>query len=328
MREIKYLSPSSLAKFYDNRIEFYTRYLCDVKSERRPQEGYMGVGSGFDAFVKHNIYRDIFGAEAVKNSEFDFDTIFTKQVEEHNRQESLMLASDIWGQYVESGAYDRLRSDIAASPYAPEMEFRISGTVGGVPMLGLPDLRYVTSDGVHVICDFKVNGSTSKTGSSPFVGYAMCLDTYNSRTHGKSHRKFSPMKVGSLTINATPLEQICDYWADQLSTYAWLLGEEVGSEQFVIRMEQICMRPVKARDLPRGKFATHLNRVSSGHQTWLLKRYQEAWDAIQSGHIFSDLTVEESRLKCSELDEAAKIPAGVFPALRRSQSAPRFYLRK
>src|SRR5690606_14516708 len=110
-----------------------------------------------DAFVKNQIYRDIFGETAVLGTDFEFQTIFEKQVEAHVRDETLTIAQDIWEQYVSSGAYAHLLKDIALSPYAPQMEWTVKAEVGGVPLSGKPDLRYITQGGVHVICDFKVN---------------------------------------------------------------------------------------------------------------------------------------------------------------------------
>lgn len=329
MRILKHLSPSALSKFYNNREEFYLRYLCPYRSPRTPQADYMAVGSGFDAFIKNQIYRDVFGDSAVKGTAFEFDRIFENQVEEHNRDKTLIVAGDIWEQYVDSGAYAHLLKDIVLSPYAPQMEWRVQAEIQGIPMLGLPDLRYITKEGIHVICDFKVNGSCSKTGASPFKGYKVAWDVRRSNTHGKCHKNYEPMQFGDVEINKKFLEEFCDYWADQLSVYAWLLGESIGSEDFVVRMEQLCMRPVKSRELPRGKFATHMSRVSELFQLELFGMYQTAWHTVQSGHIFHDLTKEESDEKVEILDGMAQAKMGMFPALSNCQNqAPRFYQSK
>ena len=326
MRDIKYLSPSSLSKFFENRDEFYRRYLSDVLNPRPPQQDFMAVGSGFDAFVKSQLHGDIFGYQATQGSKYEFETLFEAQVEAHARDEVYRRAADIWAQYEESGAYGALRDDVAASKFAPQMEWRVMKTVGGVPMLGLPDLRYISKEEIHVITDFKVNGSTSATGASPFKGYKICRDVYGSNTNGKCHKIYNPMDHCGLEICEAYLNDVCDYWADQLGTYSWLLGEEVGSESFVVRMEQIACRPVKTRELPRCKFATHMNRIAAAYQEALLKRYQLAWRTIQSGHIFLNMSREESDEHCEMLDGAAGIPRGLFPALDRvSDNAPRYY---
>lgn len=326
MRIPEYLSPSGLAKFYSNREDFYMSRMSEIRSPRAPQEPYMAVGSGFDAFVKHQIHSDVFGPDATLGSQFDFTDLFETQVEAHARADALVRAGDIWEQYVESGAYATLRDEVLASDFAPQMEFRLERIVDGVPMLGLPDLRFIDRNGVHQVCDFKVNGSTSKVGASPFKGFQIARDSYGSNTNGKPHKLYVPYIHKGLEIEEAYLEQKCDYWADQLATYAWLLGEPVGSEHFVVRMEQICCRTVKNRDLPRCKFATHLNRVSRVHQLCLLNKYKEAWRLITSGHIFSWLSREESDELCATLDRRSAMPKNLFPGLDICfNKTPRFF---
>jgi hypothetical protein len=316
LRTPKFLSPSALAKFESDRVTFYERYLSPVKRERPPQINYMAAGSAFDAHVKSRIHTAIFGESATKGSPFEFETIFENQVEPHIRDEVLERSTDLFQQYEESGAYGELLGAIVRSPYAPEMEFEAKGTIEGVPLLGKPDLRYINEFGIHVIADWKVNGAFSKTGASPVQGYKLCLD-YGSKTHGKSHKKYKPMDFKGLEINEAYLEEFDPDWADQLAIYSWVLGEPLGGEDFVIRMEQVACRPVKDRVHPRAKFATHLSRISKAHQESLLARIKMCWETIQSGHIFTDLSREESDIQCQMLDEKASTPTGLHPSLDR-----------
>jgi len=321
MRTPKYLSPSALSKWEENRQIFYLWYLCDFRNPRPPQKDYMAVGSGLDAFVKSAIHEAIFGSGVTKGSAYEFETIFESQVEAHIRDSTLKLAQDLWYQYVESGAYAALLADVQASPLEPQMEFKVEGTIEGVPLLGKPDLRYITKEGVHVIADWKVNGSTSRIGASPMQGYKICKD-YGSRTHNKPFRArrlktdpadkvykdYTPLQVKDVEINTYYLEEFVPYWADQLGIYAWLLGEKVGSEDYVVRMEQVACRPVKTRELPRAKFACHMARISKEYQGKILARVQECWETIQSGHIFTDRDREDSDSLCELLDAQAETP--------------------
>lgn len=281
----------------------------------------MAMGSGFDAHVKSSIHQAIFGEAETKGSPFEFQTIFEAQVEPHVRDVVLERSKDLFQQYVESGAYGNLLGDIVKSPFAPEMEFEAKGDISGVPLLGKPDLRYITASGLHVISDWKVNGSMSKTGASPCQGYKVCWD-YGSNTNGKPHKKFKPMDFKGETINEAYMEEFDSDWADQLAIYSWLLGEPVGGEEFVIRMEQVACRPVKSRDLPRAKFATHLSRISKSHQEGVLARVKVCWETILSGHIFTDLSKEKSDEMCEMLDGKAKTPAGLHPILDKVRSTP------
>lgn len=315
MRTPKYLSPSSLSKFETDRRTFYTRYLCDIKTERTPQMDFMAVGSAFDAFVKHEIHKDIHGTSATNGTPYERDVLFEKQVEPHVRDIARERGEDLFDQYVECGAYGALRSDISDSEFAPEMEFDVQGEVEEIPLLGKPDLRYITKAGVHIICDWKVNGSTSKTGASPFKGYQIARDTWGSTTNGKPHKGYRGDAYKDVMVEDLFLEEKCDYWADQLAIYSWLLDEPVGSEEYVVRMEQIACRPVKSRDLPRAKFATHMNKIGENYQQALLSRIVMAWNTIKSGHIFTDMTREESDELCELLDDNASVPFNLHPAL-------------
>jgi hypothetical protein len=275
----------------------------------------MAVGSAFDGFTKSAIHVAIYGEKATKGTPYEKDTIFEKQVEPHVRDVAMERGTDLFNQYVECGAYPALLKDIEASPFAPEMEFDVQGTVNDVPLLGKPDLRYITASGVHVICDWKVNGSTSKYGASPFKGYQIARDIWGSNTDGKPHKGYLGDAYKDVMVQDLFLEEKCDYWADQLAIYAWLLGEPVGEENFVVRMEQIACRPVKTRDLPRAKFATHMNKISDGYQQALLARVTMCWATITSGYIFSDMSRQESDEMCEILDGKAKTPIGLHPAL-------------
>jgi hypothetical protein len=318
MRIPKYLSPSSLGKFESDRREFYKRYLCDIKTERHPQMDFMAVGSGFDAYVKSQIHTDIFGTAATVGTEYERDTIFEAQVEEHQRDVATEIAGKLWDQYNESGAYPALLADIEKSECAPQMEFTVQDEVDGVPLLGKPDLRYITPAGIQVICDWKVNGSTSKYGASPFKGYQIVRDSYGSTTHGKSHKTYRGSAYKDVMVEDLWLEDKCDYWADQLAIYGWLLEVPVGSEDFAVRMEQVACRTSKQG--LRAKFATHMNRISAGYQQALLTRIKMCWATIQDGHIFTEMSRQESDELCEILDMRAACPVGLHPELANCQN--------
>ena len=314
MRDFAYLSPSGLSKFESNPELFYIQYLCPFRTQRPPQEPFMAVGSAFDAFVKSRIHTDLFGEKATQGSPFELQRLLETQVEEPVRTYAVAMGQHLFDQYNVSGAYGNLLADLAQSPYPPQMEFEVKGEVNGVRLLGKPDLRYITKEGLHVICDWKVNGAGSKTGASPQQGYKVCRDAYGSRTHGKPHAKFNPLELGGQVVNKSYLNEFVDYWADQLTIYAWVLGEKIGSEDWVIRIEQIACRPVPSIEQPRAKFATHLARSQEAYQQNLLTRVQDCWTAIQTGHIFTDKTREESDALCDMLDMQAQTPAGLHPA--------------
>lgn len=314
MRDFNFLSPSSLSKFESNRDLAYLQYLSPFRTKRPPQEPYMAVGSAFDAFAKSGIHTAIYGETATKGSQFEFQKIFETQVEPHVRDYALKMGQHLFDQYNVSGAYGHLLADIIKGKHEPQMEFEVKGEIQGVNILGRPDLRYFTAEEIHVITDWKVNGAGSTTGASPQQGYKVCRD-YGSRTHGKAHAKFCPFDFHGLEINRSYLNEFVDYWADQLTMYGWVLGEPMGSEEWVIRIEQIACRPIPSIESPRAKFATHLARSQEAYQMNLMARIHDCWNAIQTGHIFTELSREDSDARCEALDMQAQTPVGLHPAL-------------
>lgn len=292
-----YLSPSALALYEKNTDEYFFRYACPIKKMRDPQTGPMSVGSAFDAIVKNALSVDLFGAAHTEATGYRIRDLVPKQCEEHTLPESLDLACQAFEEYRACGAYEALFDDVRLSATDPRMEFDVTRTVDGVPLLGKPDLHFHTRCSKHVITDWKVSGSMSDCGVSPQQGYMVARDTNGTATNGKAHKRFRPKKFSDgVIINATPMNQTTDYWADQLATYAWCLGEPVGSQDFVCRIEQIAIRPGM-----RVKCVVHAAQVDWDYQKQLLKRYKRCWRAVESGHIFQDLTRAESDARCEML---------------------------
>lgn len=341
MRKPRFLSPSSKSRWLSNRTGFYLKYLADNKMAKEPQAIYMGVGSGFDAFVKSEIMARCYGKPMMKGTAFDFQTLFEAQVEHHHRDRSFAIAKEVWKAYCISGAFEALWKDIERSPCAPMMEERVEGEVAGVPLLGLPDLVYVDADSLlKVVTDFKIMGSGSAPGggASPPQGYMVVRDGWDegkpSKQNGESHKKHEPfeygggdldgvswpcdckLQPGKMTIGKAYLEDFSLDWADQMSTYAWLLGSKVGAEDFVVRIECGSCRHPKKEGRMKVKWSTHMNRVSATHQIQLIKTYKEIWKCIEDEHIFSELNKEDSQARCEVLEMQAAAPANTHSALR------------
>ena len=128
----------------------------------------------------------------------------------------------------------------------PRFEFTLTGTVGGAPFLGKPDVRFVLDLGegrISVIDDFKVHGYCSKYGASPTKGYRLCRDGYEtdkpSRSHMKEHTNYLGMNFRGLEINSGYMEGCSKEYADQLCLYGWLLGEKVGDENVVLMLDEL-----------------------------------------------------------------------------------------
>ncbi len=306
MRTPRSISPSALARFEKDRDDYYFTYLCDVRTEREPQSPPASVGSAFDAYVKSQLMSDIFG-------ETTFEELFESQVEEHNRDFARDAGAHVMENYIACGAYKDLLDLMEDAEEEPQFEFDADTVICGVPISGKPDCRFKHKDGAHVVLDWKVNGYCSKSATSPSKGYAMCRDGSGwpkpSRSHEKSHSLYKPREFMGLTINEFFMEHVSVDWADQLSLYAWMMGEPVGSDRMVVCIEQIVSKPQKGgleEGPPLLRIANHKCQVSPEHQHLLEKRLITMWEAVQSGHVFTDLSEDDNDDKCQELDKRAR----------------------
>ena len=177
----------------------------------------------------------------------------------------------------------------------PRFEFKVQSnvsygdTIDGVSLLGKPDLFFKTREGAHVIMDWKVNGYCSNSGVSPKPGYVKIRDGWttdaakHSRSHNTMHKNCQPMQVSGLQMNVGKFfEQVDTKWADQLTIYGWVLGEDVGAA-LVIGIEQLCCKPGPEKPLIR--VASHRGYVSPKYQKALYQRLDIMWRAIHSGKI-------------------------------------------
>ncbi len=310
MRIPKYLSYSSLSLWERDKDEFYVKYLSDHAAPRLPQEKPAAVGSAFDAYVKADLHAALFGADS--NPQFEFAAIFESQVEAHNRDFALTAGKVVYDAYKVAGAYDDLLLLLQKSVEPPRFEFNVTGTVGGAPFSGKPDCRFVLDLGqgrIHCIFDWKVHGYCSKYGASPSKGYMVCLDGFKtakpSRSQGKEHAMFLAMDFRGLTINSGYLEFCNGEYADQLCLYGWLLGEKVGDENVVCGIEELCAKFMGEGSPPTLRYARHRGRVKADYQQKLEARVRQCWEAISTGHVFTDLSLEDSKARCEVLDEMA-----------------------
>lgn len=308
MRKPRRISPSSLTKFEKNIEDFFFTYCSDIKIEREPQSKPASVGSSFDAFVKTQLMKDIFGYG-------EFGEMFETQVEPQNREFALESGKHVMDEYVASGAYGALVKLLEGAEEAPRFEFDADVKLGEVAIAGKPDCRFVHRGGAHIVLDWKVNGYCAKTGgTSPSPGYMISRDGTGwgsgSRSNGKSHRLFEPYDFLGVTVNKFFMEQVSVDWADQLSMYGWMMGEPVGTEDMVVRIEQVVAKANGEGGALNGhkpllRFATHSCRVSSEHQFGLAARLDAMWNALQTGHIFTDLDREENDALCEKLNARA-----------------------
>ena len=317
MRKIKRLSHSGIELWKKNRDEFYLRYCADHRPPRLLQTKAMSIGSGFDAYLKSYLYKGLFGNS---NPEFELRTLFDDQVESHNRDWAWENSAYVFSCYKKSGALADLFLLLKSAFKDPEFEFTVENTVhhssliGGVPLVGIPDIFFWTEEGGHVILDLKVNGYCSNSPVSPKKGYLMLRDGWTSsegppsRNANQCHKLAMPMPYKGINVNGScELEDIDPIWASQLCKYGWLLGESVGDD-LVAGIEQIVAGgPRGEGQKPLIRVATHRGTVSCEFQLRVFEEAWNIWQAIQDEHIFIGiLTKEESIARGKLLDRQHK----------------------
>jgi hypothetical protein len=315
MRELKYISPTSRAKFYSDRSEFYLNYLADHRPERPPQTQPMSVGSAFDAYIKSYLTEKLHGTVP---EGFGRDELFEKQVEKHNWDWAREHGAHIFRCYLRSGALADLLTDLQHASQEPRFEVRVEGriphedVIDGIPLLGLPDLFFISKEMAHIIYDWKVNGYCASRPTSPKKGYVMVRDGWKSdeappsRNANQAHKSAQTMRIDGVTVNiADYFENVYEPWAAQLATYAWVLGEPVGSA-FIVGVDQLVAIPQVNKN-PRIRVAAHRMRVSADYQHRLLRQYAVMWNLVREGPraIFLDqgMTPDESEGRCKLLDD-------------------------
>ena len=284
MRTIKYISPSSLSCFYQDREEFYLRYLAEIRVPKIPQSRPMAIGSAFDAFVKNYIMGALVGSAGIP-PEFQIENIFEAQVEPQNRDWALSHGERLFEAYRASGALANLMLELSAATELPRFEFTVECRVahaccaGGIPLLGKPDAYCKLSDERGLIIDWKVNGYCSGSSPSPKPGYVRLLPS------GKQHKNAQCSRVSGIDCNiASTFETVDESWAAQTCIYLWVLGEPVGTKSLV-GIEQLCCAGGEAATPLR--VASHRSRIGVQFQAALMDRIATMWTAIQSGTVLS-----------------------------------------
>lgn len=317
MRTVTKLSTTSLHLWERDRDQFYLKYLSPDKPDWEPQSPAMSVGSAFDAFVKCSLHQHLFGNDG--DGVYDLQTLFEHQVQNHEiRQWAWEAGKYAFDCYRTWGCYEELLRELEQSEEPPKFEFEASGEIAGVPVVGKPDLWYVRN--VQVLYDWKVMGFCSRHPQSPKKLYKSCRDCWGTDrakpTRGggdpKPHKDYVEIDFHGHKIGAHTLDQVDHSWADQLTIYSWLSGVEYG-DPVVVGLDQLACKPSpdpEANRWPLIRVAQHRCRISEDWQTLLLARLQHCWAQLQSGHVFEDLTREESDERCRALDMQATVVGG------------------
>lgn len=302
---LEYLSPTSIQDFLKDRKEFYLQRLAEARPPRFPQTQPMSIGSAFDAYVKSYLHEILYGKGF--DPKFELETLFTTQVEPHNRDWARVHGPVAFEYYKNSGALVDLLMDLKRAKGTIHFESEIRGDVGGVTLLGKPDCYYINRLDHPVILDWKVNGWCGGSNTSPKPGYVRCRGCDVNGNASITHKNAVIDDRGGVRLNVgTTLDVVEKTWAAQLSIYSWLYGEPVGGE-FICAIDQIACDGSKGGAFPICRVAEHRLLCNSKFQTELLSQAQYIWGVLKSGHIFDDLPRDESDAMCASLEESATL---------------------
>lgn len=294
MRIPRALSFTSLKQWRDSREQFYTERLSDRRvPSPRVQGQPAAVGSAFDVIVKMELSYELAGYTMESD---ELDGLFEKQIDAAYRGMAKEAGRVAFDAYKASGAYDDLLRLLEKSFEPPRFEFDVQGAVGGVPFFGRPDCGFEIN-GIPTVLDWKVRGYFSS--ASPTKGFMLCRDGWTgkqSRSNKTHHPAFRPSEYFGIPCALDNLDATHHDYAMQLSIYSWVLGAEPGNEDFICQIEELLGAP------PNIRVATHRARIGRNFQLNLLREAQECWLAITSGHIFADLSRDESDARCALLD--------------------------
>jgi hypothetical protein len=101
---------------------------------------------------------------------------------------------------------------------------------------------------------------------------------------------------GTLYNKGTTLDKLNNDWARQLSIYAWLIGEEVGSH-FLVAIDQLACRETGIR------IAEHRLFVDPAAQRNYFEIATIIDKSIKNKHLFHELSKEDNDAKYRYLDE-------------------------
>lgn len=314
MKKRDYISPTAIKMFYDDIEKFYLAYLSETPTPREPQTQAMSIGSAFDAYVKSYLHQVIYGNNA--DPRFEFQTLFEAQVESHNRDWALDNGRYAYECYVKSGALADLLLELQEASEDPVFEIEVRGivdgrregvtaTVGGMVLLGKPDLFFKNKENHAVVRDWKVNGWCSKSAKSPEKGFMKLRHSNGPTGHDGPHKEAVPMRYkGSLVNLNNTLDTVNRDWAEQVAIYGWLLGEPVGSG-FLVGIDQLVCKPNSPYPIVR--IAEHRTVIAPDFQWQLYERAQNVWDVINSDWIFRDMSRLDSQAKCQMLDQRSSL---------------------
>ena len=248
VRDLEYVSPSSLNEFERDPVGFYFKRLGPIESRpaREPQSFPAAVGTAFDAFVKTAVTEEEGIPSPLLNSMLDGVA-----------DNAIPMGFQLYLDYSKCGGYDQFL-DLEPSSLEVETDAVVPGTE--IPIFGYLDAQV---SGKRAF-DWKVTSSGRPGGMSPNKGYNACIDSRSGIT--RTHK-----------LAGSCLETLNERWATQLTMYTWMLRGEIGP--FGGCIDQIVVCPGYIR------LAQFRAPVSVAFQHKVKQRILSMWTACQEERV-------------------------------------------
>lgn len=213
------------------------------------------------------VLRYLGGAKDVSTHAMGIGTRFDREIKAWLLKGTVGTSPE-WGAYKALGGL-QLLSELVGPV---DCEVKLEKEVSGVPILGYADLII---GGLGVL-DWKVNGMIG--GASPSAGYIL-------RYPGGGMHKNAV--IGEhLGVKINVCKGYSPVWGIQMGTYSLLTGLDLSIiHQLTRRKEHV--------------LTVHAWR--NDDLSWLRDAYVACWDSIQRGHIYDELSIEESQRRVATM---------------------------
>ena len=252
---LKYLSHSSMMTYRLCPHKFYLTKLSPYKKQiKREEQNLPGaVGSAFDAYCKAFIQGE--GKELKNISEYLRETVTNPKHFDRACDDGLKLFEI----YRDTGLPYLLDEGLS------RVDVTVQEVIGDAMVLGKPDAVV----GEDMPIDWKVRGYASSP-KSPTQGWVRCWK--KGKLLDKTHDRMDDY-----------FEDINEYWAQQVTIYAFLLGQPIGERDIWVGFDELSLRQNVNQPIVNHNTVTVSqirSKVSVDYQNKVFKRIQDIWNTI------------------------------------------------
>lgn len=274
-KRLSYLSPTSFMMWRENPIKFWMAYLAppELKLPRGPQTPPMAVGNVFDTHVKYHLAQSTGQELPVDMLEKTTEARFLGRKASPIKEDQLVLWEGLraYHYYRDSPAMRLMLEGVTSVEVPMEGTRHIDVDGRRVPIWGKPDAELWRRR--RVIMDWKVQGAFNVNRPNPEAGhnYQFVQRVVDGEARwidmGPSHRSIEP------------LEMLSERWAIQCAMYAWMLGEEPGTD-FGVEIHKVVLYSQSEIEI-----LVWRNQVGAHFQKRIAQELALCWSKVEKDEI-------------------------------------------